>query len=70
MNKLIIPDKIKMSDIDIIIRILAMLGDKYEVAVSSLEDRMPSMTKPLEMGEVQEKIIMRHDWIERMRKRK
>ena len=68
MNKIVIPGKTEMSDVDLIIHILATLGDEYEVAVSSLEDRMTSTTKPLEVEEVREKIILRHDRIEQHEK--
>ena len=68
MNKVTIPGKTSMLDVDLIIHILATLGDKYEVAVSSLEDRMTSTTKPLEVEEVREKTFLRHDRIEQYEK--
>ena len=69
MNNVIIIGKTEMSDVDLIIHILAMLGDDYEVAVSSLEDRLASTTQPLEVEEVWEKIIMRHDIIKQHEKK-
>ena len=68
MNRVFIPGKTEMSDVDLIIHILATLGDEYEVAISNLEDRLTSSTKPLEVEEVQEKIIMRHNRIKQHKK--
>ena len=65
MNKVKIPGKLDMSEVDLLIHIMASLPDDYEVAVSALEDKL--MDKNL-VGEptletVREKIIMRHDLI-------
>ena len=57
MNKVVIPGKTEMSNVDLIIHILATLGDEYEVAVSSLEDRMTNTTKPLEVEKCERKLF-------------
>jgi len=63
MNKVKIPGKTNMSEVDLIIHILASLPEEYEHAVCSLEDRMMSKTEPLDLETVREKLKMRHDRI-------
>ena len=68
MNKVNIPGKTPMSDVDLIIHILATLPESYEVAVSHLEDKLVNTSSQLGLEDVREKIILRHDRIKQHEK--
>ena len=52
-----------MSEVDLIIHILASLPDEYKVAISNLEDRLMDLSPqiPLEIKTVCKKIILHND---------
>ena len=61
-----------MSEVDLIIHILASLPEEYEVVISNLEDHLmkslPQM--PLGIETIHEKIILRHDHVKQHEKDK
>lgn len=63
MNKVKITGKTDMSEVDLIIHILANLPEEYEVAVSSLEAKLKDSSSPLDIEEVREELNSRYDRI-------
>ena len=63
MNKVTIPGKTDMSEVDLIILILSNLPEEYEVAVSELEEKLKNTSTPLSMEKVREKLNSRYERI-------
>ena len=63
MNKVTIPGKTDMSEVDLIIHILSNLPEEYEVAVSELEEKLKNTYRPLSMETVREKLNSRFERI-------
>ena len=63
MNKVTIPGKTDMSEVDLIIHILSNLPEEYEVAVSELEEKLKNTSTPLSMETVREKLNSRFERI-------
>ncbi len=59
-----------MSEVDLIIHILASLSEEYEVTVSNLEDRLMELSPQMPLGieNVCEKIILCHDRVKQHKK--
>jgi hypothetical protein len=63
MNKVTIPGKTDMSEVDFIIHILSNLPKEYEVAVSKLEEKLKNTSAPWSMETVREKLNRRYERI-------
>lgn len=61
MNKVQIPGKTDMSEVDLIIHILSNLPEEYEVAVSELEEKLKNTSTPLSIETVREKLNSRYE---------
>jgi hypothetical protein len=61
MDKVKISGKTDMSDVDLIIHIIASVPEKYEVVVSELEDRLTSGADKIDIEIVREKLSARFD---------
>ncbi len=63
MNKVTIAGKSDMTDVDLIIHVLANLPEEYEVAVSKLEEKLKDSRNPLELEDVREELNSRFERI-------
>ena len=61
MNNVKIRNKNDMTETELIIHILTSLPEEYEVAVSDLENKLMHPTEDLNIEEVREKIVLRHE---------
>jgi hypothetical protein len=61
MDKVKISGKTDMSDVNLIIHIIASVPEEYEVAVSDLEDRLTSVADKIDIEIVREKLSARFD---------
>ncbi len=70
INKVQIPDKIDMSEVDLIIHNLTSLPEEYEVTIIVLKDRLMDLSAEakLRFKMVQEKIILCHNCIKQHKK--
>ena len=52
MNAISIPNKLNMTEVDLVIRILSNIPEEYEVAVTDSEKDVQSQTTPIVMENV------------------
>ena len=65
MDKVKISGKTDMSDVDLIIHIIASVPEEYEVAVSDLEDRLTSGADKIDIEIVREKLSTSFDCLKK-----